>query len=638
MDESISETCENIMTIYPVYQLANHHAAVGAFLFSIAVIYFLNSGIILYWIKKQENEAKLGDHKTVKSTIFPVFVDVMWFNAAVNVYTSIIMLTVDQPIEGGLKFSALMWATFFGLSHMVNEGVAYMLIQKGLGRYTQRKVLRRSIVWGFICFVIRYFTYLRDKEGGMVFILLVWKSAMVLFYGAIALVPNKHLYRRPAATFFARIWACWQLLNLVSSVLIVIKMASPVGLCVELFGAFLIYAIVQPIAIYITLLKDSEWWQGQFEDESEDDMSGSVNEDGRKRSLDIVSPLAGLNINLHSAQSLADCIDRMITEEGVKLLNFAYVQLDETQLLGQGSFSKVYRGTYRSQKCAIKLVFTFDLTVDIIRRVAAEAQILSSLEHPNIIHSFGVAVTPPSVCLLLEICDYGSLSDVLRGKLDEEEQVIQSALPLSFADMLHLALGCARGLAAMHRLGQQVCHRDVKSLNFLVDCQLTAKLADLELGTDTSVSKPIFPVAHAVISCISSLCSPSSAAVAAKQSKQPSLSRLSAFRASLASGPASESASGSTHNPKAIAVLPHWMAPEVLSSLSCYTQSSDVYSFGVVLWEMLCNKLPYEGIEDLGRIRDTIVAGERLETMWVQHAESRPTMDGEFCSQFVYVV
>ncbi len=64
----------------------------------------------------------------------------------------------------------------------------------------------------------------------------------------------------------------------------------------------------------------------------------------------------------------------------VKLANFAYITLDSKSLLGQGSFSKVYRGTYKGTECAIKLIFTVDLTTDVINRVAAEAQVLSSIK------------------------------------------------------------------------------------------------------------------------------------------------------------------------------------------------------------------------------------------------------------------
>ena len=99
----------------------------------------------------------------------------------------------------------------------------------------------------------------------------------------------------------------------------------------------------------------------------------------------ISSPLHGLNVGFQSAHILASTMDTMQREKGVKLLNFSYIKLNKTQMLGEGSFSRVYRGTYKRRECAIKMIFTFDLTADEIRRVAAESQILSSLKHPNII-------------------------------------------------------------------------------------------------------------------------------------------------------------------------------------------------------------------------------------------------------------
>ena len=78
---TVGHNCHNILSVYPVYRLSEYHDQIGAFLFTIAVIYLVNSFLILYWIRKQEDAAKLGDHKAVKSVIFPVFVDVMWLNA-----------------------------------------------------------------------------------------------------------------------------------------------------------------------------------------------------------------------------------------------------------------------------------------------------------------------------------------------------------------------------------------------------------------------------------------------------------------------------------------------------------------------------------------------------------------------------
>lgn len=118
--------------------------------------------------------------------------------------------------------------------------------------------------------------------------------------------------------------------------------------------------------------------------------------------------------------------------------------------------------------CAIKLIFTIDLTVDVVERVGIEAEMLSSIKNRNVVKIHGVSVLPPrycikptrsryvllitavcvvfcSVCILLELCAFGSLGDILRGT--------SSVLPmdLHFADQIFLALGAARGVLAVHQ-------------------------------------------------------------------------------------------------------------------------------------------------------------------------------------------
>ena len=117
------------------------------------------------------------------------------------------------------------------------------------------------------------------------------------------------------------------------------------------------------------------------------------------------------------------------------LISFSQISYDKNDLLGYGSFSKVYKGVYKNKQCAIKLVYTMDLTEEDILRVAAEATILSSVKSINVVNIYGVTVMPPSVCVVLELCRYGSLSDILRPP---------KALTLSFQDKIFLCLGCAK--------------------------------------------------------------------------------------------------------------------------------------------------------------------------------------------------
>ena len=64
---------------------------------------------------------------------------------------------------------------------------------------------------------------------------------------------------------------------------------------------------------------------------------------------------------------------------------------------------------------------------------------------------------PPSVGIVLELCNMGSLYDLIHGPQWGR---------LTHADRLTLAVGCARGLAYLHNM--RIVHLDVKSMNYLV--------------------------------------------------------------------------------------------------------------------------------------------------------------------------
>jgi hypothetical protein len=161
-------------------------------------------------------------------------------------------------------------------------------------------------------------------------------------------------------------------------------------------------SLTLPISILFVYppLLSLRWWQGL-----------DLEITGRHS---IHSPLGGIDISLSSAQHLARTMDELGEQRTTKLLNFAHIEIERHKLLGQGSFSRVYRGTYRGIKCAVKLIYTMDLTEDVIQRVAAEANILSSMkvrplsiahissshnatrsQNQNIVKIYGISVLPP---------------------------------------------------------------------------------------------------------------------------------------------------------------------------------------------------------------------------------------------------
>merc|ERR1719487_869351 len=86
--------------------------------------------------------------------------------------------------------------------------------------------------------------------------------------------------------------------------------------------------------------------------------------------------------------------------------------------------------------------------------------------------SFLVCVQPGSLIIVTELIPNGSLYDWLWGP--------RKATLLSGPQCLSIAIGTAEGLAFLH--GLRVVHRDVKSMNILLDGQLGPKVCDFGLA------------------------------------------------------------------------------------------------------------------------------------------------------------
>ena len=123
--------------------------------------------------------------------------------------------------------------------------------------------------------------------------------------------------------------------------------------------------------------------------------------------------------------------------------------------LSGGTFGEVWKGTYEGQVVAIKVLK--DLDDNSLRGFRAELEVMAMFDSPYIIKSFGGCVEPKP-CLVLEFASGGSLPAWLK----------KPDLPFGWKDMSIFALDIARGLHALHTADPQILHRDLKSLNILV--------------------------------------------------------------------------------------------------------------------------------------------------------------------------
>jgi diguanylate cyclase (GGDEF)-like protein len=131
--------------------------------------------------------------------------------------------------------------------------------------------------------------------------------------------------------------------------------------------------------------------------------------------------------------------------------------------LSRGAMGVVYRGEDLGlgRPVAIK-VLRSDLASDrdLVSRFRAEAGLLASLHHPNLVQVYALGEHAGEVFFVMELVEGQPVSEVLRATLERGEWFPTAAVA-------QIALEIGDALDAMHAVG--VIHRDVKPANVLLD-------------------------------------------------------------------------------------------------------------------------------------------------------------------------
>ncbi len=164
-----------------------------------------------------------------------------------------------------------------------------------------------------------------------------------------------------------------------------------------------------------------------------------------------------------------DEMRRLESVLGVSVADLSHSwSIDKTELklehlLGEGTAARVYKGKYRGQEVAVK-VLKESLDPTQMADFTKEFQIYADLRSPHVVLFFGACLRP-ELCMVFEFCSRGTLFDVLN-----------SVEELDWPRVLKLSQDIAKALNTLHSWVPPIVHRDMKSLNLLVDSNWTIKV------------------------------------------------------------------------------------------------------------------------------------------------------------------
>ena len=212
----------------------------------------------------------------------------------------------------------------------------------------------------------------------------------------------------------------------------------------------------------------------------------------------------------------------------------------------------------------------------LLKAFATELTIMTQLRSPRIVSVIGaVTVDSSFLGLVLEYCEGGTLREALA--VDEHAKTIDEAQRRRWLSDVAL------GMAYLYSKGVE--HRDLKTLNVLLDGLRRCKVSDFGLSKSESLNTT-----------------------------------------------ATQSTMGGAKG------TPSYMAPELLED-NLFDEKSDVYSFAIVMWEIWDGGVPWHGLKPVQITRKVVDKRERppppegaptdlvalMQRCWDHEPDARPT-------------
>eukprot|EP00759_Apiculatamorpha_spiralis_P041495 PhF_6_TR40170/c5_g1_i2/m.59526/K07198/PRKAA, AMPK; 5'-AMP-activated protein kinase, catalytic alpha subunit len=170
--------------------------------------------------------------------------------------------------------------------------------------------------------------------------------------------------------------------------------------------------------------------------------------------------------------------------------------IDTQRILGVGGFGKVYLGLHKTtkQKVAIKMMSrAFIKKHNLAEYVNAEASILRTIRHPHVVELYNVVEERDAIYFITEFASHGELFDRIVTCKYFSEDVARKY----FQQMISAVHACHN---------RDICHRDLKAENLLLNENDELKVCDFGLSKVIDIEKEHSVLLHSIAGSLDYQC------------------------------------------------------------------------------------------------------------------------------------
>jgi tRNA A-37 threonylcarbamoyl transferase component Bud32 len=140
-------------------------------------------------------------------------------------------------------------------------------------------------------------------------------------------------------------------------------------------------------------------------------------------------------------------------EDFISPENLENFQVESTETLGSGGFANVFKNRLAGLEVAIKIPhLRKEDYKESIMRVQREFSVLKSMNHKNIVRTFGIVEVGEKICIVMKYCKGSSLKKIVEV--------------LRADKIVGIMKGVALGMFRLHKSG--IVHQDLKPSNVLI--------------------------------------------------------------------------------------------------------------------------------------------------------------------------